>query len=145
MFREAIEVRPDAPLGYQLLAAYYNRQGEFDKTMEAYQKRAELEPNNPEAWHTMGVFYYEKVYRDASVEREQALAYLASGLEAEDKALALNPDYYEAVTYKAFLLGLQANRERNLAEQKRLLAEATEWRERALELEKKQQGTASAN
>ena len=49
------------PLSHQLLASYYNRQGEFDKTMEAFQQRADLEPNNPEAWHTMGTYFYEKV------------------------------------------------------------------------------------
>src|SRR5690606_9224391 len=116
-----IEVNPDSPLAYQILAHYYNRQGEFDKTVEAFQRRAELEPNNPEAWHTMGTFYYDKVYRDSSVEREQAIEYIQAGIEAEDKALAINPDYFEAVTYKSMLLALHANREQNLAEQKRLL------------------------
>ena len=124
MFLKAIDVRPDAPLGHQLLAHYYNRQGEFDKTMEEFAKRAELEPNNPEAWHTMGHYYYEKVYRDASVPRERAIEYLKSGMEAEDKALAINPDYFESVTYKILLLAMQANRERSPAEQNRLLAEA---------------------
>jgi len=143
MFLKAIDVRPDAPLGHQLLAHYYNRQGEFDKTMEEFAKRAELEPNNPEAWHTMGHYYYEKVYRDASVPRERALEYLKSGMEAEDKALAINPDYFEAVTYKSLLLAMQANRERSPAEQKRLLAEAAELRERAVALQNKQGSTVN--
>ena len=144
MFLKAIEVNPNAPLGHQLLAHYHNRQGEFDKTMTAFLKRAELEPNNPEAWHTMGHYYYEKVYRDASVPPEQALAYLAAGLQAEDKALAINADYFEAVTYKSLLIALQANRERNPAEQRRLLAESAELRERAVALQTKQ-GTPTAN
>ncbi|ODS53564.1 MAG: hypothetical protein ABS36_13070 [Acidobacteria bacterium SCN 69-37] len=143
MFLKAIDVRPDAPLGHQLLAHYYNRQGEFDKTMEEFAKRAELEPNNPEAWHTMGHYYYEKVYRDASVPRERAIEYLKSGMEAEDKALAINPDYFEAVTYKSLLLAMQANRERSPAEQKRLLAEAAELRERAVALQNKQGSTVN--
>lgn len=138
MFLKAIDVRPDSPLGHQLLAHYYNRQGEFDKTMDEFRKRAELEPNNPEAWHTMGHYYYEKVYRDAGVPREQAIEYLKAGIDAEDRALGINPDYFEAVTYKSLLLALQANRERNVAEQKRLLAESTQLRERAMELQAKQ-------
>jgi tetratricopeptide (TPR) repeat protein len=138
MFLKAIEVNPNVPLGHQLLAHYYNRQGEFDKTMASFLKRAELEPNNPEAWHTMGHYYYEKVYRDTSVPPQQAMTYLQSGLQAEDKALSINPDYFEAVTYKSLLLALQANRERNPAEQKRLLAASAELRERAVELQSKQ-------
>ena len=51
-------------MGYQLLAGIYNRQGEFDKTVAAFQKRADLEPTNPEAWHTIGTFFYDKVLRD---------------------------------------------------------------------------------
>lgn len=144
MFLRAIEVNPNAPLAHQLIAHYYNRQGEFDKTMAAFQKRAELEPNNPEAWHTMGTYYYEKVYRDASVARPQALAYLRSGLEAEDKALGINPDYFEAVTFKSLLLALQANRETDPALQKKLLAEASTLRERALALQSKQGSTVPA-
>ena len=138
MFLQAIEVNPNAPLAHQLIAHYYNRQGEFDKTMAAFQKRAELEPNNPEAWHTMGTYYYEKAYRDSTVSREQALTYIQAGIQAEDKALAINPDYFDAVSYKSLLLALQANKERSPAEQKRLLAEANELRDRAMELQTKQ-------
>ena len=145
MFQRAIEASPNSPLSHQLLAIYYNRQGEFDKTMAAFQRRAELEPNNPEAWHTMGTYYYDKVYRDASVSREQAIQYLESAIVAEDKALAINPDYFEAVSYKSMLLSLRANRERDLAAQKRFLSEAEQLRNRALELEKKQGATTSAN
>src|SRR5690606_25609838 len=119
MFMKAIEVRPDSPLGYQLLAYFYNRQGEFDKTMEAFEKRANLEPDNPEAWHTMGTFYYDKVYRDTSVPREQAIAYIESGVQAEDRALEINPDYYEAVTYQSTQLALRASQETSRAAQEK--------------------------
>jgi tetratricopeptide (TPR) repeat protein len=140
MFAQAIEVRPDDPAGYQLLAGYFNRQGEFDKTIEAFMKRAELEPNNPEAWHTMGTYQYEKVFRDKSLTRDQASAYIEAGLEAEDKALELNADYFEAVTFKNLLLRLKANLERNPAAQRALLEEADELRERAEALQARQAG-----
>lgn len=138
MFQRAIEANPNSPLSHQLLAIYYNRQGDFDKTMASFQRRAELEPNNPEAWHTMGTYFYEKVYRDASVPRDQAIQYLEAGVQAEDKALALNPDYYEAVSFKSMLLALRANRETNLGAQRQYLNEAERLRNRAIELEKKQ-------
>ena len=34
-FKKAIELRPEDGLGYQMLANFYNHQGNFDKTMEA--------------------------------------------------------------------------------------------------------------
>jgi tetratricopeptide (TPR) repeat protein len=144
MFLKAVEVKPNDPLGFQLLAGYYNRQGEFDKTMDAFQKRADLEPNNPEAWHTMGSYYYDKAFRDKSLSRDVALKYVMAGLAAEDKALAINPKYFEAVTYQNLLVRVQALLERNPAEQKRLLQRADELRNRALELQKEQGAAAAA-
>lgn len=138
MFRKAVDVKPDDPVGYQLLAGYYNRQGQFDKTMDAFQRRASMEPNNPEAWHTMGTFYFDKVQRDKSLSKDVAKGYLQSGIQAEDKALALNAAYYEAVTYKSLLLGLQATLEKDPATQKKLLAQAGQLRDQALALQKKQ-------
>jgi tetratricopeptide (TPR) repeat protein len=140
-YRKAIEVKPSDPLGFQLLAGYFNRQGEFDKTMEAFQQRANMEPNNPEAWHTMGSYYYDKAYRDKSLARDVAKKYVMAGLVAEDKALAIQHDYFSAMTYKSLLLRLQALYEPSPAVQKNLMAEAEKLRMQAVALEKKQ-GTA---
>ncbi len=107
--------------GYQLLAAFYNRQGNFDKTMEAHYQRAAAEPNNPEAWHTIGGFYQDKVFRDKKLPAKVALDYTIKGLEAEDKALQLNPEYFEALSFKNILLRQQALYEKDPAVQKRLI------------------------
>jgi tetratricopeptide (TPR) repeat protein len=144
MYMQAIQVRPDDPAGYQLLAGYYNRQGEFDKTMEAFRKRAEMEPNNPEAWHTIGTYNYDKVYRDKSLSREEALKYVQEGLEAEDRSIELNADYYEAVTFKGLLLRQQALLERNPARQQALIEQADQLQARAEEIQAKQAGAAAA-
>lgn len=138
MFLKAVEVKSGDPAGYQLLAGYFNRQGQFDKTMDAFQKRAELEPNNPEAWHTMGSYFYEKAFRDKSLARDVSMKYVMAGLAAEDKALGINGEYFEAVTYKNLLLRQQALLERSPAVQKQLLEEADRLHKRALELQKKQ-------
>lgn len=144
MFKKAAEVKPNDPIGYQMLANFYNQQGDFDKTLAAFQKRADIEPNNPEAWHTMGTFYYEKVLRDTRLALPTAKNYLLSGLQAEDKALALNSEYYEAVSYKNMLLALQANKESDPAVKKRLLNEASGYYQKALELRKKQDAGGTA-
>ncbi len=73
----------------------------------------------------MGTFYYDKALRDTRLPMDTFRKYVSSGIAAEDKALKLNSEYYEAVTFKKMLIGLQASRERDVAVQKRLLGEAT--------------------
>jgi tetratricopeptide (TPR) repeat protein len=137
-YLKAIEVKPAEPVGYMILADFYNKQGEFEKTMEAWFKRAEVEPKNPEAWHTIGVYYQDKVFKDKRLARNVAMDYVLKGVEAEDKALALNPDYFEAVTYKNILLRQQAYYERDPAKQKALIQEADILFKKANDLRAKQ-------
>ncbi len=144
MFRKAIEVKPNDPLAYEVLAGYFNRQGEFDKTMESFEKRASMEPNNPEAWHTMGPYYSEKAMKDSKLSKDVAKKYVTRGLEVEDKALAINPDYYEALAFKNILLRQQANYEKDPAVQKRLLSQADEVKAKSVELQKRQNAEAAA-
>jgi tetratricopeptide (TPR) repeat protein len=140
MLQKSIDVKPNDPVGYQLLAAFYNDQGDFQKMMDAFQKRADMEPNNPEAWHTMGTYYYDEALRDKRLTAAQAKDYVQKGLEAEDKALSLNNDYYDAIAFKSMLLKLSANFEKNGAKQKQLLSQADELAARAEDLHKEQQG-----
>lgn len=141
---ESIKAKPTDGLGYQLLAAFYNRQGDFAKTMGAWQNRADAEPNNPEAWHTIGVYYQDKVFRDKKLTKPQALEYTLKGIAAEDKALSINAEYYEAMVYKNILLRQQALFEKDPAKQKELLATADALQKKGIELQKKQNQAAVA-
>jgi tetratricopeptide (TPR) repeat protein len=142
-FKKAIEVKPNDPMGYQMLAGYYNRLGEFEKTMDAFQQRADKEPKNPEAWHTMGTFYFDKVNKDHRLTKAVQKDYVLKGIEAENKALGLNSDYFEAVTYKNILLRMQANLEPSPAKRKELMDEADELMKKGVELQKRQGTTAA--
>ena len=144
-FKKAIALNPADPSGYQMLAGFYNRQGEFEKTMEAFRERANREPNNPEAWHTMGTWYQEKVFKEKTLPKAKGREYTLLGIEAENKALALNPEYYEAIVFKNILLRQQALFETNPAVQKQLISEAEALFAKSEELKKKQTAAAAAN
>lgn len=144
MFIQATEVRPTDPLPFQSLAGYYSRQGDFEKTMEAFRQRAEREPNNPEAWHTIAVFNSDQVQKNEDLQRQQALQYVLNGLEASDRTLALNPEYYEALVFKNILLRQQALLETSAAVQERLIDEAEEIYAEAQALRERQQGSTEA-
>jgi tetratricopeptide (TPR) repeat protein len=134
---KARDAKPNDPAVYMQLAGFYNRQGEFEKTIEALQQRAEREPNNPEAHYTIATFYWDKAYRDFRLADNQKAEYAKAGLDAVDKAIAINPDYMEAVTYRGLLLRVQAAIEKDAGRQKQLLNEADKMQARAVELRKK--------
>lgn len=136
-FRKAVDVRADA-LGYSVLAGYYNRQGNFEKTMEAWEARAKVEPNNPEAHHTIAHWLWEKSFKDFKLSPATKRAYIERALAAEDTALSLHADYIEALTYKNILLRMKANMERDRKTIDALIAEADRLRNRAMELQKAQ-------
>lgn len=136
------DVRPNDPTVYATIAGFYNRQGDFEKTIEQLNQRVALEQNNPEAHHTVAAFYWEKAFRDLRLTNAEKLKYVQAGIEAEDKALALNNEYVEAITYKGLLLRLQANLETNPQRQQALLREAQQLQDQAVEIRKKQQAGA---
>jgi tetratricopeptide (TPR) repeat protein len=141
MFIKSTEVKPGDGMVWAALGGYYNRQGQFEKTMTALNKRAETEPNNPEAWHTIGTYYEDKLFQDKGFVAKQpakAKEYSIKGIEAEDKALAINPEYFEALSFKNILLRMEAGFETDLAKRKKLLDEAEVFYNRAMAAQKKQ-------
>jgi tetratricopeptide (TPR) repeat protein len=140
---KAKEVKPNDPTVYTTLSGFYNRQGDFEKTMEALHQAAELEPNNPEGFQRVAVFYWEKAFRDHRLPTPQKKEYIQKGIEATNKALTLNGEYVDALTYKNILLRMQANEETDRAKQQNLLREADELRNRAIELGKKKTARSS--
>jgi tetratricopeptide (TPR) repeat protein len=134
---KAKSVKPNDPVVYTTLSGFYNRQGDFPKTMEALHQAADLEPNNPEGYHRLAVFYWEKAFRDHRLAKNDKVEYLQKGIDAENKALSLNPNYAEAMTYKNILLRLQANETTDPKKQQELIKEADQLRNKAMELNKK--------
>lgn len=137
MFKKAVEVKPNDPSVYTALAGYYNTQDKFDQTMSALEERTKYEPNNPEAYHYMATFFQDKIAKDFRLSKPQQRAYALRGIAAEDKAIALNPNYAEAMIYKNILLHQQANTEKDPAVQKQLLQEADELRAKGIAIQKK--------
>ena len=127
-----------------ILAGFYNRQGQFDKTIESLEARAASEPNNPEAYYTIATYLWDKTFRDFRLNDAQKRAYVEKGLAATDKAIAIKDDYLEAIVYKGLLLRLQANLEKDRAKQQALLREADALRDRAKALQKAKQAGAGA-
>lgn len=136
--------RSEDPIVYLQLAGFYDRADEFDLTIGALEQRAQIEPDNPEAFYTISTFYWEKAFRDFRITQDQKIEYILAGLEASDRALALNPRYVDALVYKNILLRMQANETEDLDLRDELIAEADELRSMAEELQKQQREGAAA-
>jgi tetratricopeptide (TPR) repeat protein len=134
------DAKPNDPTVYLTVAGYYNRQGDFDKLIENLKKNISLEPNNPEAHYRLAPYAWEKASRDFRLTDAQKMAIIEEGLASVNKALELNADYVEALTYKGLLLRTQALVEKNPARQQELIREGTALGDKANAMRKARQG-----
>lgn len=107
----------------------------FERRVSELEQAAAAQPANASAQHLLGSLYCEKT-RDQSLTADEKRAYIKRGLAAEDRALATDPEYIEALVYKNLLLRTQATLEIDAALQATLLHEADTLRDRALDLQR---------
>jgi len=134
---KAKDMKPSDPTVYNTLSGFYNRQGDFPKTMDALQKAADLDSKNPQGYQLVATYYWEKAYKDHRLTVPQQKEYIQKGIEATDKALALNADYGEALTYKNILMRMQGNLENDPKKRQQLYDEADRLRNKAMDINKK--------
>ena len=137
IFVAAKDAKPNDAAVYTSLASFYNRQGHFDKTIQALEQRAAKDAGNPEAWQTIAVYYQDEARKDSRLKDAEKKDYVLKGIAAVDKALAIKPDYGDAMTYKGLLLRLEANLEKDGAKQQALLKEAKDLQDKSEEMRKK--------
>jgi TonB family protein len=138
----AIQREPKNPVHYRMLATHYVKAGDFDSAVGVLEALAQADPSNPQYHHQVGVFYWDKLFRDTALTPDQKVLYIATGMAAMDRALAIDSDYVEALAYKNLFLRLQATLTTDIAEQRRLTAEADSFRSRAMELNKQRRPVA---
>ena len=93
------------------LSALMTRQNRFDEALEALRGAAALEPAAAEPQHRIALFLGERVRGQYPIDLATKRSYLRQAIEAEDRALALQPAFQEATTYRAELVRLQALQE----------------------------------
>ena len=134
---KARDAAPNDVTVYVQMSGFYNRQGDFEKTMEALHKAADIKPDDPQGHQLVATYYWEKAQKDHRLSNPQKKDYIMKGIAAADRALALNPEYIEALTYKNILLRMQGNLETDMAVRTRLYKEADELRNKAMDLSKR--------
>jgi len=129
-----------------MLAQLQAQQGHFDQALRAYEQMAKAQPEVKTNWYTVGVLCWERSNKALlRISPEERTEVIAQGLDALDRALALDPQYTEAIAYKNLLYREKADALSAAGkpeEAKAALAEALRLREQAMELmqKKKAQG-----
>jgi tetratricopeptide (TPR) repeat protein len=91
------------------IATLYAKQGDFNKSLEWYQKITLLDSKNPESFYIFGVVCYEKVAKNmAGADPAQKMDLINRGKEALQHAIDMKPDYAEAMAYLNLLWRQQA-------------------------------------
>ncbi len=137
-FKDMIQKNPKDSPAVQTVAMLYAKKGDFENSMVWQRKRAELEPANAEVFYTMGVTAWDKSYNSVpeALPPDQRRAIVEQGMTDLNKALELNPDYFEAMFYVGLLYRELAKMETSSAKRTEWTAKADEWQKKGLDLRK---------
>jgi protein TonB len=134
--RDMTSIRVAIGFGVLLLAVGVGTWGVVEafplQSSPAVQERTPpRDPRTPADYHRLAQQYWDKANKDLSLTQEEKLEVIAKGLAAEDRALAINPDYVPALTYKNIFLRMQANLTTDPAATAALIRQADELRDKA--------------
>jgi tetratricopeptide (TPR) repeat protein len=91
---------PKNPTLMLQLAQLYAKSGDFENAVKYFEMRAEAEPQSKEAWYTVGVVCWERSYKGgAMVSNEERAQVLEKGTAALERALSIEPEYFDALSY----------------------------------------------
>ena len=143
-----LTTRPNDLALINQIATLYQKAGNFTKALEYFEKRANMDPTNKETWYTLGVNCWARSYHGGvAVSQEEREKVVDKGISALDKALAIDPNYFDALSYinllyleKAKSLAVVGKN----AEAGQASAKADEYRKQAVDLRKAQAAKAKS-
>jgi tetratricopeptide (TPR) repeat protein len=126
------------------VATLYAKQGNFNESLNWYEKITLLDAKNPEAHYIYGVVCWEKVAKNPPADIAERMAIIEKGRAALNRAMALRTDYIEAIAYQNLLYRQQALIETDPVKQQELIAKADELRNQAMEINKRRKAAQAA-
>ena len=159
-FKAVLADDPENSTSVQSIASLYFQMKKLDEAKEWHQKVIAAQPDNKESFYTIGVINWTRSYeprlqlradlgmeqadpgpiKDAKKRQELAeelLPVIDEGLQNLEKALAIDPDYTDAMAYTNLLLRERADFADTKAEHEEYLAKADDWVQRTLDTKKR--------
>ena len=143
-FKEWLKTHPADLSAVRSVAQLYSKQGDFNESLNWYEKITLLDAKNPEAFYTYGVVCYEKVAKNPPADMAERMAIIEKGKRALQKATELRVDYFDALVYLSLLHRQQAPLETDPVKQQALVAEADRIRNMAVAINNKRKAAAAA-
>ncbi len=131
-FRSWLVTHPADLEAVRSIATLYAKQGNFNESLNWYEKITLLDSRNPESFYVYGVVCYEKVAKNPPADLGERLQIIEKGKRALTKAINLKKDYFEALVYLSLLYRQQAPLETDPAKQQELVAQANKIRDQAV-------------
>ncbi len=158
-FMKVLEQTPKDKLAIASVASLYLNQKKWDEAQQWYEKLIGVDPNNADAYYSLGFIAWSKWYpaygnaranlgmkqedpgpiKDKKVRDELKAKYLPGingGLQALDKALQIKPDYDDAMAYENLLVRERADLMDSKPEYESEIKVADAWVDKALATKK---------
>lgn len=158
-FQQVLNLDPEHEVALTSIASLYYRQKKYDDATEWYEKLTSLDPDNKEAWYTLGVIARDRFYPAQQAARTKAgmkpadpgplpdpgarqelkqryNAIVTAGIQNLEKALTIDPAYDEAMAYMNLLLRERADWLDSADEYRNEISKADTWVRKALETKK---------
>jgi len=159
-FKKVLETEPKNTVAIASIASLNLNQKKWDEAQQWYDKLIAVEPQNADAYYSMGFIAWSKWYpaygtaraalgmkqedpgpiKDKKVKEELKAKYgpvIEGGLQALDKALQINPDYDDAMAYENLLVRERADLADSKEEYDRQQKIADDWVQKALATKKR--------
>jgi len=107
-FRSYLADHPADLEAVKSIATLYAKQGDFNESLNWYEKITLLDSKNPESFYIYGVVCYEKVAKNPPADLTEKMSIIERGKGALQHAIDLKPDYFESMAYLNLLWRQQA-------------------------------------
>jgi tetratricopeptide (TPR) repeat protein len=143
-FRTYLQAHPADLEAVKSIATLYAKQGDFNQSLNWYQKITLLDAKNPESFYIFGVVCYEKVAKNPPADINEKRAIIDKGKAALQHAVDMKPDYFEAMAYLNLLWRQQALTETDPVKAQQDIATADQIRGKTMEIIAKKKAAAGA-
>ncbi len=142
-FRDWLKEHPADLEAVRSIATLYSKQGNFNESLNWYEKITLLDKNNPESFYFYGVVCFDKVLKNPPADPAEKLAIIMKGEAALQKAISLRPNYADAIIYLSLFYRQQALMDTDPVKQQALIAQADQLRSKYIEIKKAEKAAAA--